>query len=148
MSNAVLGQLKGAELTHAEAERLRDFIQENTGSNLALVLRAILLALEDGQSVNVLADDAELSPNEAAKLLKMSRPHLLKFMRDGYLPFHMVGSHQRIRMSDLTVFMQAREAGAEILADALHGTPQEPETPATQPLSDSEINDLGYRRKP
>mgnify|MGYP001056312071 CR=1 FL=1 len=87
MSNAVLGQLKSTEFTDADAERLRDFIQENTGSNLALVLRSILLALEEGQSVNVLADDAELSPNEAAKLLKMSRPHLLKFMRDGYLPF-------------------------------------------------------------
>ena len=142
MSNAVLGQLKSTEFTDADAERLRDFIQENTGSNLALVLRSILLALEEGQSVNVLADDAELSPNEAAKLRMMSRPHLLKFMRDGYLPFHMVGSHKRIRVSDLTAFMQAREAGAEILADALHGTPQTPEVPAAHPFSDSEINDL------
>ena len=58
----------------------------------------------------------------------MSRPHLLKFMRDGELPFHTVGSHQRIKMSDLRIFMQAREKGAEILANALHGIRQ------TEPL--------------
>ena len=128
MANAVLAQLEGNSLTGEELDRLRAFIREEQGSALGLLLQRLAEANEDGITINLLADDAELSPNEAAKLLKMSRPHLLKFMRDGELPFHTVGSHQRIKMSDLRIFMQAREKGAEILANALHGIRQ------TEPL--------------
>lgn len=132
MANAVLAQLEGNSLTGEELDRLRAFIREEQDSALGLLLQRLAEANEDGITINLLADDAELSPNEAAKLLKMSRPHLLKFMRDGELPFHTVGSHQRIKMSDLRTFMQAREKGAEILANALHGTRQ------TEPLVASE----------
>nr|WP_288870571.1 helix-turn-helix domain-containing protein [uncultured Corynebacterium sp.] len=132
MANAVLAQLEGNSLTGEELDRLRAFIREEQDSALGLLLQRLAEANEDGITINLLADDAELSPNEAAKLLKMSRPHLLKFMRDGELPFHTVGSHQRIKMSDLRIFMQAREKGAEILANALHGTRQ------TEPLVASE----------
>lgn len=128
MANAVLAQLEGNSLTGEELDRLRAFIREEQDSALGLLLQRLAEANEDGITINLLADDAELSPNEAAKLLKMSRPHLLKFMRDGELAFHTVGSHQRIKMSDLRTFMQAREKGAEILANALHGTQQ------TEPL--------------
>lgn len=124
MASAVLAQLEGNSLTGEELDRLRAFIREEQDSALGLLLQRLAEANEDGITINLLADDTELSPNEAAKLLKMSRPHLLKFMRDGELPFHTVGSHQRIKMSDLRTFMQAREKGAEILANALHGTRQ------------------------
>lgn len=73
-----------------------------------------------GQSVELLAHDAELSPNQAAALLKMSRPFLLAFMDRGDLPFHRVGTHRRIKMSDLLTFMDQREAGSAIVAGALH----------------------------
>mgnify|MGYP002715087689 CR=1 FL=1 len=122
MSNALLGQLEGHSLTEPELERLRAFIRKEQDSPLGILLQRVAEANEDGITVNLLADDAELSPNQAAKLMKMSRPHLLRFMRDGDLPFHLVGSHQRIKMSDLRDFMVAREAGAEFVANALHGT--------------------------
>lgn len=121
MSNALLGQLEGNSLSEAELVRLREFIRKEQDSPLGVLLQRVAEANEDGITVNLLADDAELSPNQAAKLMKMSRPHLLKFMKDGDLPFHLVGSHQRIKMSDLRDFMAAREAGAEFVANALHG---------------------------
>lgn len=139
MSNAVLGQLDGHSISEDDLERLRAFVEEGGDSHLALLLRSMVMALDEGQTINVLADDAEVSPNEAAKLLKMSRPHLLKFMRDGLLPYHLVGSHQRIKMSDLRKFMQARETGAEILADALHGSPRAAEN---QTFSEDELDEL------
>jgi len=122
MSSALLAQLEGNSLTAEELERLREFIREEQDSTLGVLLQRLAEANEDGVTINLLAEDAELSPNQAAKLLKMSRPHLLKFMRDGDLPFHLVGSHQRIKMSDLRRFMQAREAGAEFVANAVHGS--------------------------
>lgn len=124
MTGAVLGTLDGSRVSNEDIDRLRRFIREDEHSDLALVMRAILNAAEDGVNINVFADDVEVSPNEAAKLMKMSRPHLLKFMRDGDLPFHMVGTHQRIKMSDLRRFMKSREQGAELLATALNAHPQ------------------------
>lgn len=141
MSNAVIAQLESQSLTQEEIAGLRDFIASAPDSNLALLLESILVALNEGQTINVLADDAEVSPNEAAKLLKMSRPHLLKFMRDGDLPFHMVGSHQRIKMSDLRNFMQARDAGARILAEALHGNNTSAD-PLQEPFTHEEMDEL------
>lgn len=141
MSSAVLAQLQGNSLTDDELARLRAFIRNEQDSSLGILLQRLAEANEDGITINLLADDAELSPNQAAKLLKMSRPHLLKFMRDGDLPFHTVGSHQRIKMSDLRTFMQAREAGAEILANALHGT-RRPESPSLSQEALDELDDL------
>lgn len=141
MSSAVLAQLQGNSLTDEELARLRAFIRNEQDSSLGILLQRLAEANEDGITINLLADDAELSPNQAAKLLKMSRPHLLKFMRDGDLPFHTVGSHQRIKMSDLRTFMQAREAGAEILANALQGT-RRPESPSLSQEALDELDDL------
>ena len=78
MSNALLGQLEGNSLGEAELERLREFIRKEQDSPLGVLLQRVAEANEDGITVNLLADDAELSPNQAAKLMKMSRPHLLK----------------------------------------------------------------------
>lgn len=142
MSNAVLGQLNGRSISETDLERLRALVKDDDDSQLALFIRAMVMALDEGQTINVFADDAEVSPNEASKLLKMSRPHLLKFMRDGHLPYHLVGSHQRIKMSDLRAFMQAREAGAEILAGALHGSPQPAENQSFSQDELDELNDL------
>lgn len=141
MSSAVLAQLQGNSLTDDELARLRAFIRNEQDSSLGILLQRLAEANEDGITINLLADDAELSPNQAAKLLKMSRPHLLKFMRDGDLPFHTVGSHQRIKMSDLRTFMQAREAGAKILANALHDT-RRPKSPSLSQEALDELDDL------
>lgn len=139
MPNAALGQLNGRSISESDLERLRTLVRDDDDSQLALFIRAMVMALDEGQTINVFADDTEVSPNEASKLLKMSRPHLLKFMREGHLPYHLVGSHQRIKMSDLRAFMQARETGAEILADALYGSPR---TAENQTFSQDELDEL------
>ncbi|AFA75021.1 putative DNA-binding protein [Gordonia polyisoprenivorans VH2] len=84
-----------------------------------------LVTLADQVGVHVtveadaLAGDAAMSPSEAAKLLKMSRPHLLTFMNRGLLPYTLRGTERRIRVSDLLTFMDGREKGAALVADAL-----------------------------
>ncbi len=141
MTNHVLGKLEASQISSHELERLREFINENTGSRLALLLRSIVVAAEDGITVNVFADDEEVTPNEAARLLKMSRPHLLTFMKDGDLPYHMVGTHKRIKMSDLVAFMEAREAGAKFVAEARYGKPKGSEADLPDDVL-AQLNDL------
>ena len=49
----------------------------------------------------------EVSPEDAAKMLGMSRPFVRKLMDKGDLPFRMVGSHHRIAVSDLETYWAA-----------------------------------------
>ena len=65
----------------------------------------------------MLAADQELTPNEAAKHLKMSRTHLCKLLDRGDIPSHKVGSHRRILVSDLMEFNRQRHADQLELAE-------------------------------
>lgn len=112
--------LAAGDVSSADRHRLEAFISEmDQGSPVALLIQRVLSSVSRGSDIDMFADDAELSPNQAADLLKMSRPHLLKFMDRGDLPFRLVGSHRRIVMSNLVQFAAEREAGAQIVADAL-----------------------------
>lgn len=118
--------LAAGDVSVADRQRLESFISETEqGSPVALLLQRVLSSVSRGSDIDMFADDAELSPNQAAELLKMSRPHLLKFMDRGDLPFRLVGSHRRIVMSDLVRFAAEREAGAQIVADALGSSADE-----------------------
>jgi excisionase family DNA binding protein len=46
-------------------------------------------------------ENAEVSPEKAAEMLRISRPTLLKKLDSGEIPFHYVGSHRRIAVADV-----------------------------------------------
>lgn len=142
MNNVTLARIKQGDLTSHDHDLAESFIKEAAhDSVLAQLLQRILTTHDRGVGVEVFANDAEVTPNQAAALLKMSRPHLLTFMDNGDLPFHRIGEkHRKIKMSDLQEFMFARTAGQQILANALHGTslPSADE----KPLSQDEIDEL------
>lgn len=83
------------------------------------LLRQLTEALARGAGVALLEQDTDLTPNQAAAMLQMSRTHLLTFMDLGDLPFHRVGAHRRIRTSDLLEFADRRERAAQTVAQAL-----------------------------
>lgn len=61
----------------------------------------IISTMSEGKSMTLIASDSELSTQEAADLLNVSRPHLVKMLKDGQIPYRKVGSHRRIWLNDI-----------------------------------------------
>jgi excisionase family DNA binding protein len=94
----------------------------------AAAVRHLLVELASGAVVHVLADDAELTTQEAADLLGISRTYLVRLVDQGKLPAHLVGTHRRLRAADVLAYQARRntrlEAAAAISeADRAAGVP-------------------------
>ncbi len=77
------------------------------------LLRAALEEIAAGRGVAVAALDEELTTQEAADLLNVSRPFLIRLLEEGAIPYRKVGTHRRIRLGDLLDYRRTRDAEAE-----------------------------------
>jgi excisionase family DNA binding protein len=68
------------------------------------LLVEILNELGKGKAVKVLTMDAEISTQQAADLLHVSRPFLINLLERKEIPFHRIGSHRRLRLSDVLAY--------------------------------------------
>lgn len=73
------------------------------------MMAQLMQRLLSGNRVAVLEVDTELTPNEAAEILGMSRPLVVRRMDVGDLPFYYVGSHRRCKLSDVLALKAAEE---------------------------------------
>jgi hypothetical protein len=86
----------------------------------ATLLESALGHLLQGERVAVLAEDQELSPNDAADILGISRPLVVDRMDIGDLPFRYVGKHRRTKLKDVLALktkIEAQQAAMEALAE-------------------------------
>ncbi len=79
----------------------------------------ILDHLKDGVAVSIVPTDVELTTQQAADLLGVSRPYLIDRVLEpsGPLPFRTVGRHRRIRFSDLDSYRKADALRRKSAAD-------------------------------
>lgn len=68
------------------------------------LLITILSNMSEGKSVSIIPTDSELSTQQAADMLQVSRPHLVKLLENNTIPFKKVGSHRRILLRDLIIY--------------------------------------------
>ena len=87
---------------------------------LSRVLSQVLEQLSTGQSVAILPTDQELTTQEAADLLGVSRPFFIeKVLEAGELPYRRVGKHRRIRLGELLDYQQRDLAEREAIVAQL-----------------------------
>lgn len=67
-------------------------------------LNTIIDLMAQGKAITVNPVDAEVTTQEAAGLLNVSRPYIVKLLEEGKIPFHKVGAHRRIKLKDFLAF--------------------------------------------
>ncbi len=92
-------------------------------SSIMRLIQHVLTEMARGNAVTVMPINAEMTTQEAAEFLNVSRPFVVKQMSSGILPYHKVGTHRRIRVQDLLAYKknidQNREqALADLTAEA------------------------------
>jgi len=87
--------------------------------HLAALIRDIFATLAEGRPVAVTAVSEEMTPNEAAEFLNVSRPFVIKLMESGALPFRQVGAHRRIPFADVAAYKAEQAAKSRVAMDEL-----------------------------
>ena len=80
-------------------------------------VRSLLRDLATGVPVHVVPADAELTTQQAADLLGLSRTYVVRLIDQGSLPGHMAGSHRRLRASDVLAYREHRASKLAALGE-------------------------------
>ena len=99
---------------YAHNERLHLKIASNNNESEDVILPgyainlllAMLTEMSKGNAITVMPIHAELSTQETAELLNVSRPHLVNLLEQGNIPFRKVGTHRRILANDVFDYKQ------------------------------------------
>jgi len=133
-----------AELARRAARRIGEYLTTHPGEDpvtirgeiagdealvvpreATVLLAKILGFLANGDGVHVIPDGAELTTQQAAEFLNVSRPYLIRLLEAGEIPFRLVGTHRRVRFKDLDAFRSSDDLERRRAADELSGLTQD-----------------------
>ena len=90
------------------------------------LIALLLTEMAQGNAVTIIPIHANLTTQEAADYLNVSRPHLISLLEGAKMPYHMAGTHRRIRFQDLVTFKESLEKRRrEIMEDLAAQSQQE-----------------------
>ena len=112
---------------YANADRVHLNIKGSNNETDELVLPGhvvqllldILSEMAQGNAIRIMPIHAELSTQEAANMLNVSRPHLVKLLDQGDIPCHKVGTHRRVRAQHLIDYKQCVDKQRHTALDEL-----------------------------
>jgi excisionase family DNA binding protein len=89
------------------------------------MLMEILEAMAAGRGMVLMPQNAELTTVQAADLLNVSRPFLIKLLEERKLPYRKVGKHRRVLMEDVLAYKEKIDREREAVLEALAREGQE-----------------------
>lgn len=89
------------------------------------MLQVALQHLAAGRGVQLLPLERDLTTHQAASVLGVSRPHLVKLLEAGDIPFYRTGTHRKVRLDDVLAYRDRLHAGRETSLDELHDLSRE-----------------------
>jgi excisionase family DNA binding protein len=100
---------------YADADRVQLSLKANNGVAEALILPGhvmqmlldIVSEMAKGNAISLVPIHHELSTQDAANLLNVSRPHIVSLLEKGVLPHRKVGAHRRVLASDVLAYKEA-----------------------------------------
>lgn len=118
---------------YANSDRLNLKVTLNGGEAEDLILPGfainmlldVLTEMSKGNAVTLMPINAELSTQQAAELLNVSRPHLVSLLEQGELPYRKVGTHRRVMAKDVFGYKQRIDEARQKSLDELAAQAQE-----------------------
>ncbi|WP_051966649.1 helix-turn-helix domain-containing protein [Kitasatospora mediocidica] len=126
-----LQAVKESLARHPGSAPIRVRVQEEAVAELVLpreaveLLAKVLAHMAAGRAVSVVPAHAELTTQQAADLLNVSRPFLIGLLKAGEIDYRLVGSHRRIRADSLLDYRRRDDQSRREAADELTSLNQE-----------------------
>jgi excisionase family DNA binding protein len=131
-ANLALTRVRTYLAEHRETRQIHVTVQDGgdceplTLPREAMELLASLLAhLGAGRAVSIVPADAELTTQQAADMLNVSRPYLIGLLEAGEIEYRTVGTHRRITALSLLEYQREDDSRRRLVADQLTELGQE-----------------------
>lgn len=89
------------------------------------LLSAIIQNMAEGKTISIVPSNSEVTTQQAADMLNVSRPHLIKLLETKKIPFKKVGSHRRILLNDMIAYKEQLAKQREVQLDFLSNQAQD-----------------------
>lgn len=130
-TNRALKRVRGYLQAHQDRREITVTVEDGEPEPLTLpreaveLLAGMLAHLGAGRGVSVVPADAELTTQQAADMLNVSRPFLVGLLSAGEIEYRNVGTHRRIKASSLMEYKQLDDQRRRAAADELTQLSQE-----------------------
>ena len=117
--------------TRAETQQIEIFDDQGAAHPVRVPVSALRLLVDllteigEGNAVSIIPIHAELTTQDAADVLNVSRPFLVQLLERGELPFHKIGTHRRVRYHDVITYKERIDVERNKVLDALAEQAQE-----------------------
>jgi excisionase family DNA binding protein len=107
-----LGTARPRERTRIVVEQGVEATEVSVPDAIADLMREAIAQIANGHAVRLVRDDEEMTTQQAADHLNVSRPYVTNLLTRGDIPHHRVGTHRRVYRSDVEQYRKTQSTRA------------------------------------